>query len=261
MNEFDGHTAVVTGAGRGIGASTVLLLASQGAKVVAAARSRQELDDLVDQVRADGGAAVAVAVDLADAGGVSTLAERCVAELGTVDIVVNNVGGSNPGRLRELSDDDWQRALDLNLLSAVRLTTALLPNLRVGRASIINVASTSGREPDKIVAPYAAAKAALISYSKACADDLARDGIRVNCVLPGIIETSATVRNAALSAERTGKTAADVMTAMLERHPIPLGRLGRPEDIAETIAFLASQRSAFITGATLYADGGAHRGA
>jgi NAD(P)-dependent dehydrogenase (short-subunit alcohol dehydrogenase family) len=112
-----------------------------------------------------------------------------------------------------------------------------------------------------MVAPYAAAKAALIAYTKAAGDGLSRVGIRVNCVLPGIIQTAATARNTAASVAATGRTAEEVMEAMLERHPIPVGRLGRAEEVAELIAFLASDRAAFITGSAYYIDGGAHRAA
>jgi NAD(P)-dependent dehydrogenase (short-subunit alcohol dehydrogenase family) len=128
-------------------------------------------------------------------------------------------------------------------------------------SSIVNIASTTAREPLALSAPYSAAKAALVNFSKVCADVFAPLGVRVNCVLPGIIETSATARNAQLSMHRTGKTEEEVMRAMLTKHSIPTGRIGRPEEVAALVHMLVSPSSAYVTGATVYVDGGAHRSA
>jgi NAD(P)-dependent dehydrogenase (short-subunit alcohol dehydrogenase family) len=257
---FDGKIAVVTGAGKGIGAATAELLAAQGASLVVCARTASDIEAVVERITGRGGRAVGVTADLSSPAGVEAFVAGARPHLARVDVLVNNVGGSRPGRLKELLDQDWLDALDLNLLSAVRTTALLAPVIPAGGA-IVNVASISGREPDHLVAPYAAAKAALISYSKAAADSFARSGIRVNCVLPGIVATAATERNTAASAAKTGRPPEEIMKAMFERHPIPLGRIGRAVEVAEVIAFLASDRASFVTGAAYHIDGGAHRGA
>jgi NAD(P)-dependent dehydrogenase (short-subunit alcohol dehydrogenase family) len=260
MGQLEGRRAVVTGGGRGIGRAIAAALAADGAHVAACARTGDDLEELTRSIHKAGGRAIAIVADLATAEGVEAAAAAAVAGLGAVDILVNNVGGSSPKHMSELGDSDWIEALALNFLSAVRMTALLVPGmLQRGGGAVVNIASTSGREPGKLVAPYSAAKAALINYSKALSDAYAAAGIRVNCVLPGIIETSQTARNTAASARATGKTEAEVMRSMLEKNPIPLGRLGRPEEVAAVVRLLVSPDAGFVTGATVLVDGGAHR--
>jgi putative oxidoreductase len=236
------------------------MLAAEGARVVACSRTAEDLDALVAAVTDAGGKATAMVADLATAEGVEAAAAAALAQLGSVDILVNNVGGSRPKKFLALEDQDWLDAMELNFLSTVRMTTRLLPQMMErGSGAIVNMASIVALEPPRFVAPYAAAKAALIAYTKVLADIAAPSGVRANCVLPGLIETSATHRNAAISAEATGKSQEEVMAAMLEQNPIPLGRLGAPEDIAAMVRLLVSPDGSFITGSTFVVDGGAHR--
>ena len=261
MTSLTGRIAVVTGAGRGIGLDVARRLSADGASVVLSSRTKEELDDLVGEIRESGRDAVAVAADLSTANGVDVLVREVAVRHGSVDIVVNNAGGSRPMRFLELEDDEWLEAWNLNFLSSVRVTKALLPGmLERGSGVIVNVSSTVAREPTPFVAPYAAAKAALLNYSKVLADVCAPLGVRVNCILPGLIETSATARNAAISSRATGRSEEEIMEAMLRKNPIPIGRMGRPTDIASLVAFLVSDESSFLCGATVLADGGAHRG-
>jgi NAD(P)-dependent dehydrogenase (short-subunit alcohol dehydrogenase family) len=252
-------TALVTGAGRGIGRAVAIVLAAEGVRVAVCARTSSEVQEVCGHINAAGGSAVPIIADMSSLDGALSAADGAVAELGDLDILINNAGGSNPKPIAELTDADWQDALDLNFLSAVRTTSRLAPLMRErGQGSIVNMASISGREPGKFVGPYSAAKAALINYSKLMSDFYAPSGIRVNCVLPGIIETSSTTRNAEKSAQATGRSTSDIMETMLKRNPIPVGRLGQPEEVAAVVRMLVSPEAAFVTGAAITVDGGAH---
>jgi NAD(P)-dependent dehydrogenase (short-subunit alcohol dehydrogenase family) len=256
---LSGSTALVTGAGRGIGQAVAVVLAAEGVRVAVCARTATEVEAVCEQIRHAGGSAVPILADLATLDGVRSAADTAISELGLLDILVNNAGGSNPKPIAELTDTDWQDAIDLNFLSAVRLTSFLAPAMQTrGSGSIVNMASISGREPGKFVGPYSAAKAALINYSKLMSDFYAPSGVRVNCVLPGIIETSSTTRNTLKSAQATGRTPADIMATMLKRNPIPAGRLGQPEEVAAVVRLLVAPEAAFVTGAAITVDGGAH---
>lgn len=251
--------ALVTGAGRGIGREVARRLAAEGFEVAACSRTADELDELVSEIVDAGGRAFAVAADLSTGTGIGALADAVDGRYDHVDVVVNNAGGSTPKRFLELEEDDWLAGLHLNFLSAVGLNARLVPKMLERRSgSIVNISSLSAREPMRLVAPYAAAKAALATYSKTLADVCAPHGVRVNCVSPGLIETSATARNAAISARATGKSEAEVMKAMLEKNPIPIGRIGTPADVAGLVAFLVSDEASFLCGADIVLDGNTH---
>jgi NAD(P)-dependent dehydrogenase (short-subunit alcohol dehydrogenase family) len=256
---LSGSTALVTGAGRGIGRAVAIVLAAEGVRVAVCARTTSEVHDVCGLIERAGGSAVPITADMASLDGALSAADAATAALGDLDILVNNAGGSSPKPIADLTDADWQEALDLNFLSAVRTTSHLAPGMQArGRGSIINMASISGREPGKFVGPYSAAKAALINYSKLASDFYAPSGVRVNCVLPGIIETSSTTRNTLKSAQATGRSPDDIMATMLKRNPIPAGRLGQPEEVAAVVRLLVSPEAAFVTGAAITVDGGAH---
>lgn len=256
---LSGSAALVTGAGRGIGRAVAIVLAADGALVAVCARTASEVHDVCRQILEAGGSAVPIVADLSTLEGAAAAADAAAKELGDIDILVNNAGGSTPKPIAQLDDTDWQDALDLNFLSAVRTTSRLGPSMQArGHGSIVNMASISGREPGKFVGPYSAAKAALINYSKLMSDFYASSGVRVNCVLPGIIETSATSRNALKSAQATGRSTAEIMETMLRKNPIPTGRLGQPEEVAAVVRMLVSPEAAFVTGAAIAVDGGAH---
>jgi NAD(P)-dependent dehydrogenase (short-subunit alcohol dehydrogenase family) len=251
--EFVGRRALVTGGTRGIGRGIADRLVAGGAMVAVAARRAQEDCDGLHVIEAD--------VSTRD--GVAALAEQALQLLGGIDYVVHNVGGSTQsvGGSVTVADDDWQYAFDVNLFPAVRLDRELVPVLlEQGSGSIVHVTSIQRRSPLPASMPYAAAKAALANYSKALANELAPAGIRVNAVAPGYVETEAAHRMAMETAEHDGT---DIDAArekiMASIGGIPLGHPGRPRDIGELVAFLLSDRAAYLVGAEFVADGGSSR--
>jgi len=254
LDEFSGRTALITGGTRGIGKGIADRLRAGGARVLVAARS------IADDVAAED----VVVADVATAEGVAALADEALRRLGKIDIAIHNVGGSGQydGGAASLTDDDWQFALDTNLLAAVRLERTIIPGMvDRGTGAIVHVTSIQRRAPLPTSIPYAAAKAALANYSKALSDELAPKGVRVNAVCPGYIETESAYRMAVEIGEMNGITVDEARKQIMESiGGIPLGAPGRPADVGELVAFLVSDRAAFINGAEYVIDGGSVRG-
>ncbi|NEA38587.1 oxidoreductase [Streptomyces sp. SID11385] len=247
--EFAGVRVLVTGGTKGIGAAVAARFAGAGADVVVAART--PVDELP--------AGRFVAADVATAEGAAALAAEATRLLGGVDVLVNNAGSQTylPGGALDAADDDWYRDLDTNLMSAVRLDRALLPGMIArDRGVIIHVTSGQARLPGPASLPYAAAKAATTVYSKGLANEVGKHGIRVNTVVPGLIETPAVTRRLDRITADSGLDAATARRQLIDRVGIPLCRPGLPADVAELVAFLASDRAAFLTGGQYVADGG-----
>lgn len=255
-----GRAAIVTGASRGIGRAVALALAGEGCRMLLCARDAAALAEAVEAVEAGGGTAVALPVDVTAAHAAETIVEECRRAFGSLDILVNNAGGARPRRLEQLTDADWRVDLEVNFLAAARLSVACAPVMRAaGWGRIVQVASINGREPDPLFAPYSAAKAALISLSKSLSREFSADGVLSSCVIPGVTLTELVEANASATADRTGTTSEEVMGRLLDSHGVAAGRFGRPEEVAAAIVFLASERSSWITGATLEVDGGTLR--
>ncbi|MFI8090551.1 SDR family oxidoreductase [Streptomyces sp. NPDC086080] len=239
--ELAGKRALVTGGSRGIGAAVVRQLLDAGAEVLATARS------------ASGGVpegAHFVAADVRTRAGVEALAAAAREVLGGVDILVDNAGGARPyDGATAIPDEEWQNALDLNLLAAVRLDALLIPGMRERRSGVIvHVSSAAVPTPGPLFLHYTAAKAALENYSRGLAAELAPSGVRVNTVTPG--------RTATPGGEATREQWARLTGGADATGTTPLGRDGRPDDIAHAVLFLVSDRASWLTGSNLVVDGG-----
>lgn len=241
----DGKAAIVTGAGRGIGAACALALAEAGADVVLAARTPEQLEAVAEQASAFGVRAVVVPTDVNDNDAVTGLAQRCVDELGRIDVVVNNAGGSVPRPFLDTSPGYLERAFHFNTTTAFVLSKAAVPvMLEQGSGSIVNISSAIGRLRDRGMLAYGTAKAALTHMTRLMAADLAPK-IRVNAIAVGSIATSAL---------ETVLTDDEIRTQMIEG--TPLKRLGEPDDIALCALYLASPAASFVTGKVYEVDGG-----
>jgi 3-oxoacyl-[acyl-carrier protein] reductase len=255
-----GRAAIVTGATRGIGREVALALAAEGCGVLLCARDRDALAAVEAEVVDAGGRVARMAVDVTAIDAAEAIAAECQRAFGRLDVLVNNAGGAAPKALDELTGDDWQAGLELNFLSAARLSVACAPAMRAaGWGRIVHVASVSGREPDPLFAPYSAAKAALLNLSTSLSRAFAADGVLSSCVVPGITITELVEANALASAERSGASVDEVMAKMLAKHGVAAGRFGRPEEVAAAVVFLASEAASWISGATLEVDGGTLR--
>lgn len=243
--ELAGRTAIVTGASAGIGAGIARILAREGAAVVAAARDKERLQLLSTRVHADGHARLAlIEADIVRDGGVECIAREATELFGPVDILVNCAGASTPAAF-DSADELWETAFALNFTSLRKLTAAVLPAMRErGYGRVINI--TGSNEPRTLNAS-GVAKAAVHMWAKGLAADFARDGVTVNNVMPGRINSKQIL-------EKVNPTEAS-RKDFIERN-IPAGYFGEPEDVATLVAFLASPRARYITGTSIPVDGG-----
>ena len=244
MNQLENQTAVVTGAGRGIGRAIALKFAKAGANVVCISRTQENSEKVAAEITALGRKAWALAVDVSDSKAVKAATEKILTDCGKIDILVNNAGVTRDGLLMRMSDEDWDTVLNTNLKGAFHFTRELFRIFAKQRAGrIINVSSVIGLIGNPGQCNYAASKAGLIGFTQSVARELASRGVTVNAIAPGFIETDMT---SDLNEELKG----NILKA------IPMGKFGAADDIAEAALFLASPGARYITGQVLTVDGG-----
>jgi acetoacetyl-CoA reductase len=244
MGELKGKTCIVTGAARGIGRAIALEFGREGANVaVGYAQNAALADEVVDQIRTLGGEAMPLGADVADAAQVGPAIASVIDRFGTIDVLVNNAGITRDRSLAKMSGDEWDAVIETNLSSVFRVTSAVLPHMvKAGYGRIVSISSIIGLHGNFGQANYAAAKAGIIGFTKAAALEVARKGITVNAVAPGFIET-----------EMLAATSEDVRNRILEK--VPMGRFGRPEEVAQAVLFLVTHAD-YMTGQVIEMNGG-----
>ena len=250
--DLAGKVAIVTGGTQGIGKATAILLAKEGASVVVVARGRELLDSVAAGIRrADGGVAT-VQADVGNADDCARIVAGAIEAFGRVDILVNNAGTSATGEFESVTDEAWQADFDLKLFGAVRLARLAIPHMkRQGGGRIINITNIGAKQPRAKSMPTTVTRAAGLAFTKALSKEYAPHNILVNTVCIGLVRAAQHERRA----EKAGTPVEQLYAEMAK--DIPLGRVGRAEEVANVIAFLASGAASFVTGSSVNLDGGA----
>jgi len=250
--QLKNRVAIVTGGSQGIGRATALRLAEEGASVVIAARGRELLDQVALEIRAAGGSVAAVQADVSRAEDCARLVAEAVRAFGRLDILVNNAGTSATGEFESVTDDIWQADFELKLFAAIRLARLAIPHLKQqGGGRIVNITNTGAKQPRAKSMPTTVTRAAGLAFTKALSKEFAPHQILVNTICIGLVRAGQHERKAAKAG-----VALEQYYAKLAKD-IPLGRVGRAEEVADAIAFLASEAASYITGTSINLDGGA----
>ena len=256
-----GKVAIVAGSSKGLGRAVAFELAREGANVVVCSRDETVLAETAQAIGSQTGVQVlALPADVSKAADVENLVARTISRFGRVDILVNNAGGPPSGPFEKMTDEDWARAIELNLLSTVRLSRAVLPHMKKQNSGrIINITSLAAKEPMEGLILSNAARAGVIGLAKTLANELGRYNITVNSVLPGYHLTDRVTQIYKARAAQSNRSPEELQAE--QEKTIPLGRVGQPEELAAAVAFLASERASYITGVALLVDGGLSKGA
>ena len=250
--ELKDKVAIVTGGTQGIGRATALRLAQEGARVVIAARGKERLDAVAAEIRSAGGKAAAVQADVARPADCERLVAEALKAFGRIDILVNNAGTSLTGEFESVTDALWQQDLDLKLFAAIRLSRLVLPHMKKqGGGRIVNITTIGAKQPRARSMPTTVSRAAGLAFTKALSKEVAPHHILVNTVSLGLVRAGQHEKKA----EKAGRPVEELYTEMGK--DIPLGRVGRAEEVADVIAFLVSARASYVTGTSINLDGGA----
>ena len=253
---LSGKKAVVTGAGRGIGAEVARALAAAGADVIVASLRLERAEKVASELRARDAQAWAVACDVADEAQVAHLAEAALERLERVDILVNNAGIAHSAPIKRIELSEWQKMLDVNATGTFLCTRAFLPGMVTrGWGRIVNVASTAALQGARFIAAYAASKHAVLGFTRCAAAEVAASGVTVNAVCPSYVDTDMTfesIQRMVARSKRTEKEALDFVTSLN-----PQGRLITPEEVASAVLSLCTEEARGINGQTVVIDGGA----
>ncbi len=252
-----GKVALVTGASRGIGFAIARRLAEEGMALAVAARDEAALHDLAAAIEADGGLALVYATDLSQPDAPSSFAAAAAARFGRIDLVVNNAGATKRGDFLALTESDWADGFNLKFFAAVRLCRAAWPHLVASHGCVVNIAGVGGRTGSAEFTIGGSVNAAMLNLTKCLADRGVRDGVRVNAINPGAIHTDRLAVRIRSLAQDKGVTEEEAVRQLTER--MNVARIGNPNEIADVVAFLASERAAYVQGATFDVDGGLTR--
>lgn len=254
---FSGRTAVVTGASQGLGAAIARAIAREGATVCLIARSQAALDEVATSIREEGGTAHVCPADLSSIDDIARVSDECLALFPRLYALVNCAGATKRGDFFELTDQDWSDGFGLKFQAAVRLSRALWPGLRAAGGSIVNIAGLGGRMPEGDFTIGGSVNAALLNFTKALSQVGIRDGVRVNAINPGFIETGRLKRSLDSAAQREGGTPADAAGSLLAK--LGVARFGTAEEVAALAVFMLSPAAAYLNGSAIELDGGARR--